>query len=859
MPTRLRREPLHALPLAALAAGVAAVLIAAGGRGGHAAPPQVPPRWQGLAGEQRPRVAVGQRMIVLLNAPSLADRLAAAGGLATTEQERRWTQSALASQKLLISRLGVEGVAVQPEYSYTHVVNGFSAAFDANGLALVERAPEVVGVFPVRATYPATVSSAETNLAPQYGQPPQVGLSGIDGRGVTVALLDTGVDRSQPFLQGRATNGIDILGGAAGAVARANPDTPALLERHGTEMAGLVVGSGGPGGMAGIAPGASLLPIRVAGWQRDASGQWSVYGRTDQLLEGLDRATDPNQDGDAHDAARIALVGVSEPFSGFADSPLARAAQGALRLDTLVIAPAGNDGPAGPAFGSISAPGGAPAALTVGAADLRPQFAQARIVVRAGLSVAYDRVVPLAGERAQASALDAPVGVPRAPAPGPSRGGATPLVEFFDRTGRDLVAGRAALVPVDADPSGTVANAARAGAVAVLFYGGNLPGGALGVDASGAIPAVSIPPNVAQTMLRRLRAGIPQEVSLGATRSTTNDPGGHVAPFSATGLAFDGRVKPEVVASGVGLGTAEPGTTTNGSAVYGTVNGTSAAAAVVAGDAALLAQARPELDAESLKGVLVGSARSLGDDPVTAQGAGLVDVGGAAATEMALRPASLALGRATNARWHALQQLQLSNLSVRRLRVAFEVHVLRAGAASVDVTVRPAQFSIGAGRTINVHLRARVTTGLDGTAPAEGMLVVTPRSGAAIHVPWTITFGPPLHAALSRVRLSSHAFHPSDVQPALLSFIAGGVPRMNGGQDVRPLSRLDLELWSPTGGRIGTLATMRDVLPGRYSYGVTGRDPTGQVLPAGAYSLRLVAYPTASGPPTVRTISFTIQ
>src|SRR5438067_3322515 len=143
-------------------------------------------------------------MIVLLKAPSLADRLAAAGGLATTEQERRWTQSALASQKLLISRLGVEGAVVQPEFSYTHVVNGFSAAFDPNGLALVERAPEVAGVFPVRPTYPATVSSAETNLAPSYGHPPQVGLSGIDRRGGTVALLDTGGDRSPPFLQGPA-------------------------------------------------------------------------------------------------------------------------------------------------------------------------------------------------------------------------------------------------------------------------------------------------------------------------------------------------------------------------------------------------------------------------------------------------------------------------------------------------------------------------------------------------------------------------------------------------------------------------------------------------------------------------------
>ena len=97
-------------------------------------------------------------------------------------------------------------------------------------------------------------------------------------------------------------------------------------------------------------------------------------------------------------------------------------------------------------------------------------------------------------------------------------------------------------------------------------------------------------------------------------------------------------------------------------------------------------------------------------------------------------------------------------------------------------------------------------------------------------------------------------FATTGVPPGRSSFATNG-----GGQDVRPLSRLDLELWSPTGGRIGTLATMRDVLPGRYSYGVTGRDPTGQVLPAGPYSLRLIAYPTDQGLPTVRTISFTIQ
>jgi hypothetical protein len=40
---------------------------------------------------------------------------------------------------------------------------------------------------------------------------------------------------------------------------------------------------------------------------------------------------------------------------------------------------------------------------------------------------------------------------------------------------------------------------------------------------------------------------------------------------------------------------------------------------------------------------------------------------------------------------------------------------------------------------------------------------------------------------------------------------------------------------------------------------VTGRDPTGQVLPSGEYQLRLVAYATDEGPPTIRTITFTIK
>ena len=107
--------------------------------------------------------------------------------------------------------------------------------------------------------------------------------------------------------------------------------------------------------------------------------------------------------------------------------------------------------------------------------------------------------------------------------------------------------------------------------------------------------------------------------------------------------------------------------------------------------------------------------------------------------------------------------------------------------------------------------------------------------------------------------MSTRAFAPSDAAPALLRFVAGSVLRSGDQSEVLPLARLDLELWSSAGGRIGLLARLRDVLPGRYSFGVTGRDPTGAVLPSGDYQLRLVAYATDTGPPTIRTIRFTIK
>ena len=263
-----------------------------------------------------------------------------------------------------------------PDFVYTRTFNGFAAPIDGRALALLERDPDVVGVLPGPAAYPASLSAAEKSRTRQYAagggrRAADLRLPGFDGGGVTIALLDTGVDATHPFISDRLLEGVDVLDPDGRALARQHPTDPTRLERHGTQVAGLLVGAGGPGGTRGVAPGATVLPIRVAGWQPTAEGGFAVYGRTDQLLAGLERAVDPDADGDVLDAARIAVVGVTEPFAAFPDGPVARAVAGATRLDMLVVAPAGNEGPAGPGYGSIGGPGGAGTALTVGAADLR--------------------------------------------------------------------------------------------------------------------------------------------------------------------------------------------------------------------------------------------------------------------------------------------------------------------------------------------------------------------------------------------------------------------------------------------------------------------------------------------------------
>nr|MBA2475734.1 hypothetical protein [Actinomycetota bacterium] len=138
-------------------------------------------------------------------------------------------------------------------------------------------------------------------------------------------------------------------------------------------------------------------------------------------------------------------------------------------------------------------------------------------------------------------------------------------------------------------------------------------------------------------------------------------------------------------------------------------------------------------------------------------------------------------------------------------------------------------------------------------------VVVRPPAGAALRVPFAIAFGPPRQELLPEAELSQETFSPADAVPTVLTLRAGFVERVGGLDQIEPVERLDIELFTGDGKRIGVVARVRNLLPGRFAFGITGRDPGGQRLKPGPYSLRLVAVPAGGGPASTRLLPFTIR
>lgn len=176
------------------------------------------------------------------------------------------------------------------------------------------------------------------------------------GAGITVAVLDTGVDDQHPDLKDNVLPGKDMIGFGAG-----RGDRP--WARHGTAMAGIIAGHGhGAGaadGVLGVAPEARILPVRVILEATDKARKKARASRAGALAEGIRWAAD-----NGADVINLSLGDDSK--SAHAESAEDAAVQYALAKGVVVVASAGNGGEKGD---HISYPAAYPGVIAVTAVD----------------------------------------------------------------------------------------------------------------------------------------------------------------------------------------------------------------------------------------------------------------------------------------------------------------------------------------------------------------------------------------------------------------------------------------------------------------------------------------------------------
>ncbi len=323
----------------ALVSAATAVFITVPSSLGLAAESASPPDSLGAAGDRR--------FIVELTEPP-----AAAGGPGAARRADAGAQRARVRQTILRLEAGRAGRAAAPldpvrviQKEYRVVLNGFATTLGDGTVAELARDPDVRRVVP-----DGTVSAILDTTVPHVRAPEVWQDLGIRGAGITVAVIDTGVDYTHPDLGGCFAAGCKVVGGHDFV----NDDGDPMDDHgHGTHVAATVAGNGR---LVGVAPDATLLAFKVL----DDFG----YGFFSDVIAGIERATDPNDDGDPRDHVRI--ISMSLGGGGDEDDPVSTAVDNATAAGVLSVIAAGNSGEG---YSTIGSPGTARTAVTVGAVD----------------------------------------------------------------------------------------------------------------------------------------------------------------------------------------------------------------------------------------------------------------------------------------------------------------------------------------------------------------------------------------------------------------------------------------------------------------------------------------------------------
>jgi subtilisin family serine protease len=498
------------------------------------------------------------------------------------------------------------------------------AAID--GVASVERAP-IFGPSLAKALPRIEAPTAWT------------GADGVTGEGVTIGVIDSGVDylhadfggpgtvqdydANDPtivepgsFPTARVVDGWDFAGDDYDATTpgktKPKPDGDPIdcqggqgeySGGHGTHVAGIAAGNGvtssgapytGPYDVSltldalaiapGVAPRASIVALRVFG----------CGGSTGLVPLAFERAADPNLDGDFSDRLDVLNLSLGSSYGLGASTEIA----GMKKLDELgavLVVAAGNDGDT---FFDVGAPGTLPMALTVAASELRP-WVPLYVDAPASIAGAYP-------------AAEGPISLPLISA-GTLSGelvATVPADACGTLTNLDALEGKIALIDRGTCPFvAKLARARTAGAIAAIVVDDaeSAEPPVMGGESKVELPAVAIRKADGALLKTELAKGV--TVRLVGSEAYSGPGSEGLAGFSSRGPTPAAlALKPDVSAPGANIRSAGVGSG-SGDAVMG---GTSMACPMVAGAAALVRERHAELAPVAVKSRLVNTAATLG-------------------------------------------------------------------------------------------------------------------------------------------------------------------------------------------------------------------------------------------------------
>jgi subtilisin family serine protease len=561
-----------------------------------------------------------------------AARVAAVNELATVQAAQRNVISALpsGSHVLYKTHAALAGIAV-----YTKVAN----------VPALQRISGVAKIYPIAPKKPSLSYAVHLVKAPEVWA---TGDPGSLGENSTVAIIDTGIDYTHADFGGPGTpaayntakandttaptfpdpskvvGGFDFAGDAYNADDPNNstpaPDpNPLDCNSHGTHVAGIVAGYGeNPDGSTfphaasdyealggldsstyqakfrigpGMAPKAKIISYKVFG----CDGSTNVVGAA------LDRAADPNNDGDTSDHVNVVNMSLGSDFGSpqDGDSVLSNA-DSALGISVVVAAGNGGD-----LYDIGGSPGNATRVIGVAASvDAYSQIDTLHVSAPAGIAGDYGAERSVAYDWANDPDLSGTVVALTQPG---NLDGCDPL----NTADAAAVSGKIAFLEwTDNDSNrrcGSVArsgNVAAAGAIGFIFADDEESFEA-GITGSDVIPGVLVTKSAGDTIRAQLGSGVTiSGTTANSFKELIAGDDDKVASFSSRGIRNAGDVKPDVTGVGASVFSAGMGTGDEGLSD----SGTSMATPMVAGLSALVHSEHTGWNPEEVKADIMNTA-----------------------------------------------------------------------------------------------------------------------------------------------------------------------------------------------------------------------------------------------------------